>query len=161
MGKLGGQIMKQFIEFLEDNLIQNDDWLTNGHFIIKKDALGIYENKFLAKQSHDKRAGELYQNIVKDRELSEHKTKDKKFIPKYIIDGDILASEKSNIGIKKVYYDWFTKKGFELYTINPEKEYDPLGLYKNSKFVGVLLPCNVADYEDTQYIPITYLLIAK
>ena len=58
---------------------------------------------------------------------------------------EILTQNKDSVGLSKVYYDWFIKKGFEIYTMDKDHKnsYNPLGIYKNDSFVGILLPARI------------------
>lgn len=152
--------MRNFKKFLEHTLIQNDDWVTNGHFMIRKDALGKSENNFLDKSDHNEQADKFYNEIIKIREQQEYKTKDRQFIGRFIVEGsDYNVITEGNtkddyIGLMQDYYEWFTKKGFTIHIIDIYDRLKPMGLYKNDEFVGILLPVLLSNRTELKYKPL-------
>lgn len=137
-----------FKKMMQDKQVQNEEWVCQGHFLIKKSILTKTELKYINPKSEDGYINQLIDsaNSMKDRlealgnriifnptslDLDDNK------------EVNILYDGLNKIAINKEYYNMFTKKGCILY--KGENKLDPILIYKNDEFVGLLMLINIKD----------------
>jgi hypothetical protein len=133
-----------FKKFFESkNPIHNEEWVTNGHFMIKKSVLRKSQLNFINPFNHNEQTINQFINGVLKNEM----VKDiiAEFIPKYyngyrhIIITDINSKE---IAIREEYYNFINNVQCKLLLVT-DNPLSPIHIYKNDEFVGIVLPYKI------------------
>ncbi len=140
-----------FRDFFDYGRIATQDWVSNGHFIIKRSELRKTQNAFVDTFPEDYRANsikEVYDNIV-DKYHKYSGLNDVEFVPKFI-DFDFEDSgkhyniliDKNNVIIREEYYNFVKSLKCKL-IYNTEDTTILIIFNKDNDIVGVLLPIRV------------------
>ncbi|HHV27969.1 MAG TPA: hypothetical protein GXX63_12355 [Tissierellia bacterium] len=149
--------------FFEDRVIQNDEWVSNGHFLFKKSILPKRQQQMLEKFSQNKDKLNQILKIAEDAKESFMNSgeQSEEFLPElvfeYMLNGikrDGLYNSKLQIAFNLEYYNMFMKNKCKIYKGNGS--YNPAIILKNNEFVGILMPVrttpeglkNAITYED-------------
>ena len=139
-----------FKKFFRTTTIHNDEWVTNGHFLINKSFLTGSQLKFI--EEHPKNNGkinQIFSTLTTAKELFEESKEHQEFVPELIMEveqqyhNSYNAIYNSNIelAVKEEYYNYFITRGCKIYKGNGSL--NPALLYKGDEFVGILLPVKV------------------
>lgn len=141
----------RFKEFFKDTisdtnkLIQNEQYVSNTHFLFKKEILTPkqleYLNSFPITELNNNRIESLlnsFNNFTNIETVGEY------FTPDYII---VSSDEKNNpsilfnnnIFLNKDYYNFLTSRQCKICALKSESKNYPLGIFKNHIFVGILM----------------------
>ena len=149
--------------FFEDRVIQNDEWVSNGHFVFKKSILSKRQQQMLQKLPQNISKINLILKATEDTKniFMESKERLEEFMPElvfeYILNGIKqigLYNSKLEIAFNLEYYNMFMKNKCKIYKGN--ESYNPAIILKNNEFVGILMPVrttpeklkNAITYED-------------
>ncbi len=149
-----------FSSFFKDvepkNVIYNEEWVTNGHFIFKKSILTKTLLKPLLKYPEgDMKKLNFVMDIVKDekKNFDNESSEPILFVPDLIfkvrLKNDIkdrlcVYNKKSNVTLRNDYYNFFTSRRCKIYK-GTSKASPTIIVDKNLEFVGILLPAIVCD----------------
>lgn len=139
-----------FKDFFKDNIIHNNEWVTNGHFLIKKSILTKGQQNFINKHPEDNNRLNIILPTVKTAmELFDDIKEPQEFIPESIFEVEshtkagteifkALYNSQLELALKEEYYNYFTNIGCKICKGNGSV--NPTLIFKNSEFVGILLP---------------------
>lgn len=136
--------------FFKDTIVQNDEFVSNGHFIFNKSILTTGQRKMVeAKEQDVKRLEGILPIIKQTKEYFEGLRNQLEFVPESVVEDYTFKSETYNIlhnkelelALKEDYYNFFISKGCKLYKGNGS--INPLSIIKDGEFVGVLLPVRI------------------
>lgn len=147
-----------FSSFFKDvepeNVIYNDEWVTNGHFLFKRSILTKTLSKPLLKYPEgDMRKLNFVMDIIRDekKNFDNRISEPTPFVPDLIfrvrLKNDIkdrlcVYNKKSGIILRNDYYNFFTSRKCKIYK-GTSKTSPAIIVDKNSEFVGILLPAIV------------------
>ena len=142
----------RFKDFFTDNnkLIQNDQYVSNTHFLVKKEILTSkqleYLNSFSITELNNNRINQLLNNFTNIEPIGEY------FTPEYIIvsHDDITPSILVNgeIFLNKDYYNFLTSRNCKICVLKSDLKNYPLGIFKDHIFVGILMPFRSKNTEN-------------
>lgn len=143
-----------FKSFFEDDYntkvraYHNDEWVSNGHFAIKKSILTKTHLKVVNKHPQDIEMINKLINIAKNsKKIFNDKREDKKtqFIPDFIMKdfpkniGITVYDSNLDVLLRQDYYNFITDRKCKIYM--GAGRLNPLIVYnKNNEFVGIILP---------------------
>lgn len=143
------------------DVYHNDEWVSNAHFVCKKDILLKSQRNFI--DEHKKTElmiDDVLDNIInKEIDRFNKINKDERvFTPTHINTypdktENIVYDEVLEVSIKEKYYNYFTRRNCVIYKGQDDK--NPLIIARNGEFIGILLPCRVGQKLVNQSIPIT------
>lgn len=126
----------------------NDNWISNGHFVVKKSILTKIHLRVVEKYPQDEEAMNKVVSIAKaSKKIFESKAENEKvqFVPDFIMKnfskntGNVLYDSDLGVILRQDYYNFITDRKCKIYM--GEGRLNPLVIYdKNSEFVGVILP---------------------
>ncbi len=138
------------------NVIYDDEWVTNGHFLFKRSILTKTLLKPLLKYPEgDMKKLNFVMDIIKDekKNFDNQSSETILFVPdlifKVCLKNDIkdrlyVYNKKSGITLRNDYYNFFTSRRCKIYK-GTSKVSPTIIIDKNLEFVGILLPAIVHD----------------
>lgn len=136
--------------FNEDHpVIQDEEWISNGHFAIKKQLLRKPQSDYIAKFELNGKI-ELVRKVIGDYLYGKRDYEYIEFIPAKIIinfkaqNGEIynLLIDKDGCAIKEQYYNFIMDRKCILSIVSNNKTH-PLNISKEGRFVGILLQVRI------------------
>lgn len=137
-----------FRKFFYNTIVHNSEYVSNGYFLVKtliltKKQLQII-NSF---SSNEELTNRLVNNVLKPLVDKYGNNKGIEFIPGCIDQNNknvYMVNDNRITCLKAEYYHWLTSRKCNLYIVGDQK--DPLFVYKNNEFVGILLPVKVRNF---------------
>ena len=145
-----------FKQFFKERLIHDDVWVTNSHFMIKKDILTKtqlnYVNKFpMSKDT----INQLVKNVISNAENKNSVTEFRAQQIAHTVDPMLVFNTYNNkkYCIDSQYYHFLQGRKCTVHITEDESLYSPMNIYnKNLEFVGVVLPVKTKeDYNTMDY----------
>lgn len=142
-----------FKQFFEEKLIHDDVWVTNSHFMIKKDILTKtqlnYVNKFpMSKDT----INQLVKNVISNVENKNSVTEFKAQQIAHTVDPMLVFNTHNNkeYCLNSQYYHFIQGRKCTVHITEDESLYSPMNIYnKNLEFVGIVLPVKTKEDYDT------------
>jgi hypothetical protein len=145
-----------FKKFFDDNKIANNEWVSNGHFAIKRSALKKSHNTFVDTFPDSHSRAESISSIV-EKSISEfykyNSMNDTEFIPTLYnsqgfkgSNGILLPAviNENNIAINEEYYNFIKDLHCKLIYNKEQETYKPLLIFdEDSEIVGIVLPVRI------------------
>lgn len=126
----------------------NDNWISNGHFVVKKSILTKTYLRVVEKYPQDEEAMNKVVSIAKaSRKIFESKAEDEKvqFVPDFIMKdfskntGNVLYDSNLGVILRQDYYNFITDRKCKIYM--GEGRLNPLVIYdKDGEFAGIIMP---------------------
>lgn len=140
-----------FKKFFDDNKIANNEWVSNGHFAIKRTALKKSHNTFVDTFPDSHSRAESISSIVE--KFIYNSMNDTEFIPTLYnsegfrnSDGKLLPAliDKNNFAINEEYYNFIKDLHCKLIYNKEQETYKPLLIFdEDSEIVGIVLPVRI------------------
>lgn len=140
----------RFKDFFKERIVHNEEFVSNGHFLIKKEVLTEKQKEFLNQHPiQDDRIQLLVKNYLKGKPLQE-------YIPTHCREcqGYFIQEIEGNLyGIDRKYYDFMTSRGCKIYHLE-YKYFAPLGIFKDDELIGIVMQVKL-DMENIEHNTIT------
>lgn len=151
-----------FKKFFTDYSIHNDDWFSNGYFVINKSILtGTQKKVFDDNEKNEESINNFIEFVNKAKKVYEDTKEPQEFIPELVIlyekkeKFNIFYNRTIDLAIQERYYNFLTNRKCKLY--KGERAIDPVVVIdNNSEVVGMVLPVRIdttwlvsgVDYDD-------------
>lgn len=137
--------------------IANDEYVSNGHFIIKREMLTKAQNNFVNDFQEDDRIDFIIKTFREciDKEYIYNTIE---FIPKAITDFKNIRDyqiiiDKDNYAVREEYYNFFKSKKCRIVKVEGELS-KPAYIYNNDNaVVGIVLPVRLTPSQIKKVIP--------
>ncbi len=134
--------------FFENTILQNDEWISNGHFVFKKSLLTKAQKRLLEAYPQDQsKVKDILLPVLNDTsDYFQRQEKHFEFAPEVIVqnkngDCNIFYNNKLEIAFNGEYYNFFISKKCKIYRGNGP--YNPAPIFRGFEFMGVLLPIRI------------------
>lgn len=126
----------------------NDNWVSNGHFVVKKSILTKTHLRVVEKYPQDEETMNKVVSMAKaSKKLFENKTENEKaqFLPDFIMKdfskntGNVLYDSDLEVMLRQDYYNFITDRKCKIYM--GDGRLSPLVIYdKDGEFAGAIMP---------------------
>ena len=135
-----------FKDFFKERLIHNNEWVTNGHFLIKKSILTKGQQKMINKHTQDdNKVTQLLSIIDTTKEQFEHTKEQLEFIPESIFKSNynVVCNSNKDLALREDYYNFLINRGCRIYKGNGSV--NPAPILKDDELIGIILPFRITE----------------
>lgn len=147
-----------FKKFFNINKIHNDEFVSNGHFIIRRSALTKSQNSFIDTFEKNDSRLESVINIFNQAVAQEYSLDTAEFNPISITEitsdtsGDYQAViDDEDIAIKDEYYNFFKSIKCRIFKVK-DNRIKPLYLYDEEGLVGIVVPVRITQTDKNKAV---------
>lgn len=124
-------------------IIHNEEYFSNAHFLLNKSILTKAQLNFINQHKPDDRCSELVKHFLKDEPLVITELIPAMYRPDEKL---IMQYNNQNYAINEEYYNFLIAKECKIY-ITQENNRMPYAVYKNEKYIGMIMPM-IVDADD-------------
>lgn len=142
-----------FKKFFSENGYRNNEYITNGHFIIKNSILTKSELNFTNKHvtEDDNKIQTIASYLARSEDKFNEVSNRIEFKPTHFIKGEkynMIHDSNSDVNLNEEYFNMLQSKQCKIYKIDTGRTF-PFAIVKDNEFVGIALPIyNIREYDN-------------